>query len=82
MSHGNWVIATDVGGAKELITDSENGFLIEHTVDAISTALRECIDKINTYGYLNTHGKTVVDNICNPHNSFKKLSSIYESLTK
>jgi glycosyltransferase involved in cell wall biosynthesis len=82
MSHGNWVIATDVGGAKELITNSQNGFLIEYSVYAISRSLRECVDKINTNGYFNAHGKIAVDKICNPDNSFKKLSLIYNSLTK
>ena len=77
MSHGNWVIATNVGGAKELIKDSQNGFLIDYSADAITKSISECIGKINTEGYFNTQGKMAVDMTCNPNECFKKLSNIY-----
>lgn len=41
MAHGRMVIATDVGGAHELITDGETGFLIPFpTVDALDATMQ------------------------------------------
>ena len=82
MSFGNWVIATNVGGAKELITNFQNGFLIEHSVDALSKSIKECINKIRIDGNYNEKGKVAVNNICNPDNCFEQLSNIYVNAIK
>lgn len=43
MTMGIPVLSTDTGGIKELITDSESGFLVERTVEAISHKLKQLL---------------------------------------
>jgi len=40
MSAGVAVVASNVGGLREIIRDGENGLLVENTVDAVSAALQ------------------------------------------
>jgi PEP-CTERM/exosortase A-associated glycosyltransferase len=81
MAQGKLVIASDVGGHKELIQDGYNGRLFEadsrdSLVSAVDTMI---LDKAN-WADLRQHGRDYVEQVRNWENSVSNYRSVYESL--
>lgn len=61
MSVGLPVIATDVGGMREIITDGETGYLVPaKDVDALAMTIRWCIENKNTIDEISSAGSAYV----------------------
>lgn len=97
MAQGKLVLASDVGGHKELITDNENGFLfkadnVEHFSERIiellvSTSSSKCLVEEPTSDAIDPRhiikkGRNYVENIRNWKNSVSYYLPLYKRLLK
>jgi len=60
MSAGVPVIASDVGGLREVIRHMENGLLVENTAPAFAAAIRQLLDNPALAGSLGAEGRRTV----------------------
>ena len=82
MALGKLVIASDVGGHKELIDDGKTGFLFPaDDVDALVDTIKK-VDQLNDLDTIRKAGRYYVDNERNWGNSVKRYLPLYESLVK
>lgn len=83
MAQGKPVIASDVGGHKELITDNETGFLFK-AGDSIELAERlvELLANENKLNSVLLNGRVYVENVRNWRNSVSNYLPIYKKLTE
>lgn len=83
MAQGKPVIASDVGGHKELITDNETGFLFK-AGDSVELAERlvELLADENKLNSVLLNGRVYVENVRNWQNSVSNYLPIYKKLTE
>lgn len=82
MAQGRLVLASDVGGHKELIRDGENGVLFKagDSYSLASAAIKLIENKQSWQGY-KTAGREFVENERNWTNSVSRYKLVYEKLT-
>ncbi|TPH13288.1 TIGR04063 family PEP-CTERM/XrtA system glycosyltransferase [Litorilituus lipolyticus] len=83
MAQGKIVLASDVGGHHELITDQQNGFLFEAgNVEHLSNKISELLanDELRESQIL--RGREYVEDIRNWPNSVKKYQPLYQQLSE
>ena len=81
MAQGKPVIASDVGGHKELIIDNETGFLFK-AGDSVELAERliELLADKNKLNSVLSNGRDYVENVRNWKNSVSHYLPIYQKL--
>jgi len=81
MAQGRLVVASDVGGHKELIRDGENGWLFKAgDPSAISLAVSKMLSSKQSWTDLRKAGRQYVESERNWSNSVARYKNIYESL--
>jgi PEP-CTERM/exosortase A-associated glycosyltransferase len=82
MAQGKPVIASDVGGHKELISDNETGFLFKagDSTELAERLIELLADDIKLNSVL-TKGRVYVENVRNWRNSVRNYLPLYKSLT-
>ena len=81
MAQGKIVVASDVGGHKELIRDRENGYLFKSGDEASLTAtVLEVLDKQAAWADVRSNGRQYVENERNWANSIANYQSVYGGL--
>ncbi|MEW6983620.1 TIGR04063 family PEP-CTERM/XrtA system glycosyltransferase [Colwelliaceae bacterium 6471] len=81
MAQGKPVLASDVGGHKELITDNQNGFLFKaDDVDHLSQRIVELLAARDTWPEILKNGRKYVENVRNWHNSVSNYLPVYSKL--
>lgn len=83
MAQGKPVIASDVGGHKELIKDNETGFLFKAgDVEQLSQRICELLKDKETLQSVLVRGRDYVENVRNWQNSVTNYLPMYKSLIK
>ncbi|MBU2894686.1 glycosyltransferase, exosortase A system-associated [Colwellia sp. D2M02] len=83
MAQGKPVIASDVGGHRELIIDNETGFLFQAGDDEqLSERIIELLDDKEKLQSVLVNGRNYVENIRNWKNSVSNYLPLYNSLIK
>ncbi|GAA0818088.1 glycosyltransferase family 4 protein [Colwellia asteriadis] len=83
MAQGKPVIASDVGGHRELIIDNETGFLFQAGDDEqLSERIVELLDDKEKLQSVLVNGRNYVENIRNWKNSVSNYLPLYNSLIK
>jgi len=83
MAQGKPVIASDVGGHKELISDNETGFLFKSDDSAeLAERLIELLGDENKLNSVLSNGRAYVENIRNWKNSVSHYLPLYKKLTE
>jgi PEP-CTERM/exosortase A-associated glycosyltransferase len=83
MAQGKPVIASDVGGHKELIEDNKTGFLFKAgDVEQLSERIVELLTNEDKLLSVQKHGREYVEQVRNWRNSVSKYVPLYEKLTK
>lgn len=81
MAQGKLVLASDVGGHRELIIDNENGFLFKAgDIEQLSKRTLEILASAEGYPYIRTNGRRYVENVRNWHKSVGNYFSVYGPL--
>ena len=81
MAMGHIVLASDVGGHKELITDGENGILFPAgDVVALVERIIELMNNKTTWNRLRDSGRKYVEKVRNWKTSVGYYTSVYNSL--
>ena len=81
MAQGKLVLASDVGGHKELIRHGENGFLFEAgSAAALADTVSELLETRERWPDIHTAGRAYVENERNWTNSVARYQSLYEAL--
>ncbi|MFT4940010.1 MAG: PEP-CTERM/exosortase A-associated glycosyltransferase [Paraglaciecola sp.] len=81
MAQGKLVLASDVGGHKELITDGQNGWLFESgSVTDLAAKTVQVLSKQNEWPQVINNGRVFVENVRNWRNSVLNYLPLYESL--
>ncbi len=81
MAQGKLVIASDVGGHRELIRDGVNGFLFKAgSVAKLVAAVSRALDEQARWEDIQTAGREYVENERNWGNSVSNYSTIYNGL--
>jgi len=82
MAQGKPVIASDVGGHKELITDNETGFLFKAGDSAVlAERMMELLADENKLNSVLSNGRTYVEDVRNWKNSVSNYLPVYKKLT-
>ena len=82
MAQGKPVIASDVGGHKELIEDNKTGFLFKAgDVDQLGERLVELLSNEARLSSVLIHGRDYVENVRNWRNSVSNYLPLYNKLT-
>jgi PEP-CTERM/exosortase A-associated glycosyltransferase len=83
MAQGKPVIASDVGGHKELIIDNKTGFLFKAgDVEELSNRIVELLNDKEKLKSVLVHGRDYVENVRNWRNSVSNYLPLYKSLIK
>jgi L-malate glycosyltransferase len=83
MSLGKPVIVTDHGGAKELITNNVNGFVIPaKSSEAIASAIKYCIENPDKLPEIGIRARNRILNDFNPENTVDQTINVYNELLK
>lgn len=83
MAQGKPVIASDVGGHKELIIDNKTGFLFKAgDVEQLSERIVTLLNDKETLKSVLVHGRDYVENVRNWQNSVSNYLPLYQSLLK
>ncbi|OUS11277.1 glycosyltransferase, exosortase A system-associated [Gammaproteobacteria bacterium 53_120_T64] len=81
MAQGRIVVASDVGGHKELIADQHTGFLFKAgDVDSLAAILVKTIGERGRWHDIRNAGRAFVETDRNWHNSVSHYRSLYEQL--
>lgn len=82
MAQGKLVLASDVGGHKELITDNENGWLFESgSVDALARKAISVLKDQESWPTIIANGRKFVEGIRNWKNSVARYEKVYKGIT-
>ncbi len=82
MAQGKLVLASDVGGHKELIEHGKTGWLFESgNIDALARSAVDVLSQPDSWPQTIINGREFVTQIRNWKNSVANYQSIYESLT-
>ena len=83
MAQGKPVLASDVGGHKELISDNETGFLFK-AGDSVALAERmaDLLADENKLNSVLSNGRDYVENVRNWRNSVNNYLPLYQKLTE
>ena len=83
MAQGKPVLASDVGGHKELISDNETGFLFK-AGDSVELAERmaDLLANENKLNSVLSNGRDYVENVRNWRNSVNNYLPLYQKLTE
>ncbi len=83
MAQGKPVIASDVGGHKELIADNHTGFLFKAgDIEQLSQRITELLSNEDKLLSVLKHGRDYVENVRNWHNSVRLYLPLYQQLSK
>ena len=83
MAQGKLVLASDVGGHKELITDNENGFLFEaDNINALAERILELLATRESWPQVIKAGRDYVENVRNWENSVSHYIPLYNRLVE
>jgi len=83
MAQGKPVIASDVGGHKELIKDNETGFLFKAgDIEQLAERIIELLTNEEQLTSVLSHGRDYVENVRNWRNSVSNYLPLYKKLTK
>ena len=81
MAQGRLVVASDVGGHKELITDLENGYLFKaNDVDALADVVLNLLAHQEQWGKVRERGRKFVEQQRNWPGSVSRYEKIYRDL--
>ncbi len=81
MAQGRIVVASDVGGHKELIEDKHTGFLFKAgDADSLAETLINLINERDQWNDIRHAGRNFVETERNWHKSVSNYSSVYEKL--
>lgn len=81
MAQGKIVVASDVGGHKELIRDRENGYLFKSGDESsLASTVLEVFDKQSGWANIRINGRQYVENERNWANSVANYQPLYTSL--
>jgi len=81
MAQGKIVVASDVGGHKELIRDRENGYLFESGNEAsLASSVLEVLSQQSEWGSVRINGRQYVENERNWATSVANYQPVYSSL--
>lgn len=81
MAQGKPVLASDVGGHKELITDNETGFLFKAgNIEQLSLRILELLADETKLASVLLNGRSYVENVRNWRNSVSSYLPIYQQL--
>ena len=82
MAQGRLVVASDVGGHKELIRHGENGLLFRAgDVDSLASTLLQVLAKRELWPQMRVVGRNYVEHERNWRNSVANYRAVYERLT-
>lgn len=82
MAMGKVVVSTNVGGMREIIKDRRTGFLVDHTVDAISGKIIEVLNDSLLREQIGARARAYVEREHNWETIAKKLVDISRSFIK
>ena len=83
MAQGKLVLASDVGGHKELIEDGKNGWLFDSdNIDALADKAVSILSNYQDWPGVIKNGREFVDNIRNWKNSVANYRAVYEGLLR
>lgn len=83
MAQGKLVLASDVGGHKELISDNENGFLFKaNDVFDLTDKISQLLENKEQWPMILKNGRDYVENVRNWRNSVEKYLPLYNKLIK
>ncbi|NOT12677.1 MAG: glycosyltransferase, exosortase A system-associated [Methylococcaceae bacterium] len=81
MAQGRMVVASDVGGHKELITNAQNGYLFKaNDADALATAVLDLLNQPQQWDALRQAGRQYVEQERNWAKSVGRYIKIYSGL--
>ena len=81
MAQGIPVLASDVGGHKELIENGTNGWLFESdNIDALAASTIKVLSERDSWPALVANGRNYVEQVRNWKNSVSNYRALYESL--
>jgi len=81
MAQGRMVVASDVGGHKELITDKKTGFLFTAgDVDSLAETVVNLVGDRDKWNEIRRAGRDFVETERNWHKSVSNYSALYEKL--
>jgi glycogen synthase len=82
MAQGKLVIASDVGGHRELITDRETGYLFTAgNANALATKVLGLLNESDRWGDLRANGREFVESQRNWRSSVARYQAVYHHLT-
>jgi glycosyltransferase involved in cell wall biosynthesis len=81
MAQGKLVLASDVGGHKELIRNHENGRLFSaDSIESLSTAALDLMENRDNWARLKANGRKYVEEVRNWPNSVANYNKVYSQL--
>jgi PEP-CTERM/exosortase A-associated glycosyltransferase len=81
MAQGKLVVASDVGGHKELISHGENGSLFQaDSPDELASAIAQLLDNRGSWPAMKANGRTYVEQDRNWANSVSRYQKIYSGI--
>mgnify|MGYP001825464228 FL=1 len=81
MAQGKLVLASDVGGHKELIRNHENGRLFSaDSIESLSTAALDMMENRDNWARLKANGRKYVEEVRNWPNSVANYNKVYSQL--
>ena len=81
MAAGKPVVATDVGGNRELIIDGKTGFLIPpNNPSALAEAIVKLLNNVNLRSKMGTEGRVRIKDYFSKEKMIKNIDSLFENL--
>ena len=83
MASGRLIVASDIGGHRELIRDRDTGYLFPAgNADALADTLAELLTARELWSTLRKNGRNYVEHERNWSNSIQRYQAIYQSVLK